>query len=286
MKEYKEYADSLSRDKSKHTINTYHIAIQSFIDHFEIKNIDDVKRMNSEMFRKYQGYLQETGLSNSSVNSRFRPISAFMNFLLQNDYILNNPMKGIKYLKEPKKVYTLIDEKERDSMISSCRHIKDKMMICFMFVTGMRREEIINAKKEDIDWDKQTILVHGKGSKERLLPIQSEVFDMLKEYIKTQDDGEYLFTARGRNTKMSLGTISLRIKSCAKKAGISPDKIKKISPHVVRRSFATNLLEQGFNIFIIRDALGHNDVSTTEKYARVTQKAMRNALLSQKIGGS
>lgn len=226
--------------------------------------------------RNLQSHILESGTSSSTVNGRFRVINAFMNFLLDGEVIEKNPCEKLKNLKEEKKVPEILTDEEVEAMIKAIDDDMGKVIIAFMYATGVRREELVKIKREDISED-QHVLVHGKGRKQRKLLIQDDVFELLNKYLSTHNS-EYVFPSNKKSGSITTETVRLRVKKAAELAGISEERIDKLSTHSIRRSMASSLINSGVDSFIVRDVLGHSSAVTTARYAKVNNSSLDRAL--------
>jgi integrase/recombinase XerD len=294
--EYEKFMAIVKSDKSLHTVDSYYRNLQSFFNTLNIQSIDDIKNLNSDIMRKYMADAKDGGLQVSSVNARMRVIKAFFNWLVENKYMINQPMDSVHMFKEPKKIAVVLTREERDAMILNCgTNIKLKTIIALMLYTGVRREEVTNIKVEDIHDGK--ILIHGKGKKERLLVLNTYVQDLIEKYLKQRGtDFEYLFCSRkgfkdnsGYWHKLSPESIRCDVKRAARLAGIDPKRIEKISAHCTRRTFACDLARSGASSFQIQKSLGHSNINTTSIYiapvgAEIANDVMMNQPAPVEVG--
>ena len=279
LKEYSEFIKEKERDMSQHTIRMYKYSIELFLKNMNILNVDQINSLTINEYRRYRDDLLDSGLSKSSVNSHIRNISSFVNWLFRYEYLSGYPgINKLTPLKLPKKVIFALDQDECKAMVVKTNNLGKKLMLVLMFQTVLRRGEIVEIKLTDIAGNK--ILVHGKGNKERLLTLTNEACSLLEKYLqKRKINSEYLFTATGG--KLSTDAVGQRVKSAAKHAEIDPERLKKVTAHVTRKTFATNLVDNGIPINVIQSALGHSSVNTTMLYAKVHNKNIENAMLSQ-----
>ncbi len=272
--EYQEYLDTLN-DKSENTLRSYRKSISDFLVFCNVTSLDDLKAIDAKAIRQYQSKLRDAGMKSSSVNANLRPVSAFFNWLWKQDYIENVPTHKVDALKEPKTLPVVLTEDEVKSIINAEDDLQNKLMLVLMFSTGLRRSEVINIKISDIRNGK--LIVHGKGDKERELPLHSKVLNLLNEYLKRNHD-EYLFVSHRGSHQLTAQSVMDRLKNAAMKAGIDPERIEKITPHKIRHTVATNLLDAGVNVLTIKEILGHADLQTTMRYAHVTDNGKTSAI--------
>jgi integrase/recombinase XerC len=177
-----------------------------------------------------------------------------------------------------------LNDEECEKIVKATKNDEEFVMVNVMLALGLRRSELCNVKKSDFNFDHSFLKVIGKGNKERLLPIQNELHTMIVEYIKNHND-EYLFNPQGRSGKLTGESIRLRLISICKRAGIDPERIEEIHPHLCRHTAATNLLATGTSMNDAKDLMGHSSISTTLLYGHSTDEALKTAMKNQKFFG-
>jgi site-specific recombinase XerD len=184
-------------------------------------------------------------------------------------------------LKTSKKNLPYLSEEEVALMISACEDTEEKLIIAMLVSMGLRRSELTNIKIEDISFNQ--INVMGKGSKNRSVFFQDDVYELFEKFLKERKDSnfEYLFRSK-MGSKYAENSINEMVKRIARQAGIDPERIENISCHTFRRTFATNLVENGTDIRVIQGALGHANIATTMKYANLRNSAVEKAMTNQK----
>lgn len=282
--EFNEYFENLQRNKSEHTIRSYKKSIVDFLEFCCVASLDDLKKVDAKQIRLYQGSLLEKGMKESSVNANFRPISAFYNWLYKQDYLENIVIQKVDSLKEPKIVPFVLTDNEINGIINSTEDKQNKLMFTLMFTTGIRRSEVINIKIEDIDFGNEQILIHGKGNKERKVPIHPKVQELLKIYLR-RNKNEYLFVSHRGKHQLSSQTIMDRLREAAVKAGIDPERIKKISPHKARHAAITAWLNDGVDLVTISQISGHSSLGILKRYAHPSDQHMADAVKNMKAVG-
>lgn len=280
-----EYFSMLSRDKSPHTVRAYANSINLFFGIFPThKDMESIEKLSLKNMRDFQNTLLEKELSNSSVNSHTRNIRAFFNWLVANEYISKSPMENLKDLKVGKRLPEYLTDEEVNKMFKACETLEDKLMFSMLINLGVRRSELINIKCEDID-QFQNIRVCGKGDKERSLYVEDGTFKLLQEYM-INHDGEYLFESRVNKGKPISGeTVRLKLLGMARRAGFDEERVEMIHPHILRHSCATRLVDEGVDIRVIQEILGHSDIQTSIRYSHVKSSKVQEAMNKRGIGG-
>lgn len=197
----------------------------------------------------------EKKLSRTTVSNILSVIKSFYSFMAENEYVQSNPTKGINNIKSDKKAPIYLTITELNNLIDTAVDTRDNIIVKMLYATGVRVSELVNIKKRDIDFDRNTIKVFGKGAKERIVLIPDKLAMELKDYSRTFDDNKRIFDLTPR-------TIQRDIKTLAKRAGI----MKKVTPHKLRHSFATHMLQNGGNVVAIQKLLGHTSLNTTQIY--------------------
>lgn len=264
----------LEKKYSPHTAGTYLndiVSFESFVSEtFDQDNIDSV---NYSQVRSWIVFLVDQNISNVSVNRKMASLKAFYKFLLKSKQIEVNPMLKHKSLKTPKVVQIPFSEKELKDLFSEIdnpvgfEEVRDKLIIEMFYVTGMRRAELIHLMIKNVDRSANTIKVLGKRNKERIIPILPIIADQIDLYIKERDDLEsvvdldYFFVSK-KGLKLSESFVYRLINSYFSRVS---EKVKK-SPHVLRHTFATHLLNNGADLNSVKELLGHSSLASTQVY--------------------
>ncbi len=220
--------------------------------------------------REYLLLLIEKGASDETVRSAGFAIKFYLNAIKRNSSEIQTVLDNLPNIKREKKLPVILSKEEIESLISATKNINHRLIIQIGYSAGLRVSEIINLKWEDIDFDRNLIhLKKAKGKKDRVVMLSLKVKESLMNLTPNKEG--YVFLTN-RNGKYSDRTIQKIIENAAMKAGIR----KSITPHSLRHSFATHLLENGTDIRYIKDLLGHSDIGTTLIYTKVSNKNIRN----------
>ncbi len=273
---FKPFTDYLSLEKkySPLTINAYQKDLESF-QKFNQEQFDDmsIKAVNYSQIRSWIIYLVETGITNRSINRKISSLNTYYKFLLKVDSLEMNPLAKHRALKMSKKVQIPFSENEISAVLDdfnfddSFEGIRDKLIIELFYSTGIRRIELVQLKLVDIDLSNRTLKVLGKRNKERLLPLLNTVIETIKSYlIKRQElkiinDKTFLFLTK-KGIKIYETLVYRIINDYFSRAST---KVKK-SPHILRHSFATHLLNQGADLNAVKELLGHSSLAATQIY--------------------
>lgn len=258
---------------SVHTITAYGKDLEDF--QFFIQETSDcgIVGATASLIRAWMVSLVDSGLSHRSVNRKLYALRAFYRFLLQTGTIETNPVAQIKSLKTSRRVQIPFSRKEIKKVFElleedgSFEGLRDRLIIEIFYSTGVRRSELIGIRLQDISVSSGTLKVRGKGDKERIIPLLNSVITSLDRYLKARNqldnigDSEFLFlTSRGFKIYESLVYRVINTYFSA-----VSEKVKK-SPHILRHSFATHLLDEGADLNSVKELLGHSSLASTQVY--------------------
>ena len=268
--QYLEYEKKLS----KNTIKAYNNDLNKLL---EFKN--NLLRINNKDIKEF--IKKSNNLSTKTLAHRLTVINSFYNYLLSENIISINPCYSINMPKIPSKLPEVLSEEEVDKLLDinlvDKYSYRNKAMLELLYATGIRASELTNLKLNNIDLDSCIVRIMGKGSKERIVPINDTTIKYLNIYINNyrkeilnKKDSEYLFISNALKPITRQGLFKIIKKECIR-AGIK----KNVYPHILRHSFATHLLNHGANIRIIQELLGHEDITTTEIYTHLSNETIK-----------
>ncbi len=252
------------------TVNTYCSMFGQFMMFYKDKHVNELGEFEIRTFMKH---IILSGKSDSFINQMINSIKFYYEVVLQMPnrfYDLERPIKKEKLPKVISKQLVL-------EMIERTNNIKHKCFIAMIYSAGLRRSELLNLKVEDIDSKRMTVIIKdGKGGKDRMSTLSSYLLNLLREYYKEYKPKEYLFEGQ-KGGKYSAESVLKVVKTAAKRAKFR----QTVTPHMLRHSFATHLLEDGIDLRKIQHLLGHNSLKTTEIYTHVAtnyQLGIKNPL--------
>ncbi|MEN2487880.1 tyrosine-type recombinase/integrase [Flavobacterium sp. B11] len=277
MKTNKEaFSDYLLLEKkySSHTVGAYLSDIMSFESFVkESFGQESIDLVSYSQVRSWIVFLVDQDISNVSVNRKMASLKAFYKFLLKSKQIEVSPMLKHKSLKTPKVIQVPFSEKELKDLLEvidvsvGFEEIRDRLIVEMFYVTGMRRAELIHLMIKNVDRSSNAIKVLGKRNKERIIPILPIIADQIDLYIKERDglenlvDSDYFFVSK-KGLKLSESFVYRLINSYFSRVS---EKVKK-SPHVLRHTFATHLLNNGADLNSVKELLGHSSLASTQVY--------------------
>ncbi|HEY5234744.1 MAG TPA: site-specific tyrosine recombinase XerD [Rhabdochlamydiaceae bacterium] len=275
-REIADFLDYLGSEKglSPHTLAAYGRDLKSYAKYSQGKKTEEVV---ADQIIEYFQTLKNKGIASSSLCRALVAIKVFFRFLKREKIISNNPTV---FLESPKmwqlipEVLTIEEVGRFLEMpaIETAIGARDKAIFMVMYASGLRVSELCGMNLGDISDDQ--VRVRGKGNKERVIPIASAAVAAVDFYLtqfRTEGDGPLFLSSKGR--RMDRVALWERVKFYGKKAGIS----KEISPHTLRHSFATHLLENGADLRVIQEMLGHSNIATTDRYTHVSRKHLHEA---------
>jgi len=264
---------------SINTIEAYGRDIGFFKKFLEEKNVFSLNRLKPDLIFQYLSFLKQKNYASSSFARMIISLKVFFKFLKKEKLVLEDLTLFLDSPKTWNFIPSVMTYKEVEKLLDvpdvSCFiGARDKAIFEILYATGIRASEAANIKILHVS--DEFIKVFGKGKKERLVPIGKKAINAIDHYLvnfRKEGDG-FLFVSKNFK-KINRIIIYQRIKIYAKKAGIN----KKISPHTLRHSFATHLLENGADLRLIQDMLGHEDISTTDRYTQISQKFLKQAFV-------
>lgn len=266
---------------SSNTIQSYARDLNDFSSYlneqYETTDFDQVKTV---MVRSFLAELVSEGKKPTTVNRKLSAIKSWFNFLIKTNKSKKNPASGLHSVKSGTQLPKFMEQDKMELLIAQLPETdfsttRDKLMVYLLYLTGMRRQELIDCSLSDIDFSKKQVRILGKGKKERIVPLSAHCLNMINRYLKfrsTVDHSEVklFLTDAGkplypkfvyRKITQLLGQVSTQ---------------QKRSPHVLRHSFATHLLNQGADILSIKELLGHSSLQATQVYTHTNIEELKN----------
>lgn len=271
----------VERGLSENTINSYGIDLKLFLEYLRENEIPSFKQVNKEVIVNYMQSEKNNNKANSSILRSVSSLRKFFQYLAQEKIIEKDPMLLIDTPKKKQHLPQVLTKEEVEKLLRSPNTgqvlgLRDRAMLELMYATGLRISEIINLKLEDLHLTMGTLQTLGKGHKERIIPVGDEAIKWVNRYLEEarpkllkQKRSNYLFLNFHGNNLTRQG-VWKNLKAEVRKAGIQ----KNITPHTLRHSFATHILENGADLRIVQELLGHADISTTQIYTHLSNKQL------------
>ena len=269
----------LTTGASKNTLSAYRSDLKIFSQWLNETSLIEV---NKKLIQDYFLYRQSTKISSSTQSRVLTCLHSFYQFLLDNNLLNTNPTEQLSYPKLEKKLPVFLNIQEVEKLleapnISSLFGQRDRAMLELLYSCGLRVSELINLSYHNINIKEEFIRIHGKGNKERILPMGEIAIDYLTTYesnsrpilLKNGQSDSYFLSNRGK--AMSRQNFFYIIKAYATQAGID----KPLSPHSLRHAFATHLVQKGADLRSVQLMLGHSDISSTQLYTHIQNAQLK-----------
>lgn len=273
------------RRYSVHTLTSYKRDLQQFSDFLsQVYEIDSAQEIKFTIIRSWIAQLMEEGNSARTVNRKISTLKSYFRYLLKTGKIDQNPTLKITGPKIRKKLPVFIEEKSMDFLVdddldmNSFKEVRDRLVVEFFYTTGMRRAELIGIKTLDVDINNQLIKVLGKRNKERLLPIHGSLLSLIDSYLSLKKNlntsqqmvANFFITEKGK--KMYPELVYRIVNNYLSRVSTQ----KKKSPHVLRHTFATHMLNHGADLNAVKELLGHANLAATQIYTHNTIDKLKN----------
>ncbi len=269
---------------SVNTITSYTADLNDFFSYLSVQfGETSLKHINHTFIRSWLASLKDNGLTSKSINRKISSLKSFFKYCVRTEILASSPMGKIISPKIGKRLPVFVNEEETKKLVETITQTSDtwkslnaKMLITIFYSTGMRLSELITLKEKQIDFSRSSIKVLGKGNKERVIPVSQETIENIKQYQELRNkeigstDGFLLVTEKGKKlypkyayllVNQYLGTVGT---------------IDKKSPHVLRHTFATHLMNNGADLNAVKELLGHSSLASTQIYTHNTIEKLKN----------
>lgn len=281
---YIEYI-TLQKHYSNDTVINYTKDLDDFYNYLDSKNIKNISNIDYNIIRYYLKYLHDKSYSKKTISRHISTLKSFFKYLLGEHYIKDNPMSLITSPKLDKKLPQVLYYEELEKLLNSIDDdsvigVRNNLILELLYSTGIRVSELVNIKINDIDKFNKQINIFGKGSKERIVIYGKVCEDKLNKYLSKRseidkyNDESLLLNNQGR--KLTTRGIRYIVDKIIKEGGLK----FHISPHVLRHTFATHMLNEGADLKSVQELLGHENLSTTQIYTHVSNERLRNVYLN------
>lgn len=262
---------------SAHTVSSYGRDLEQFSIYLtQVYEVGEPGQVSSVMVRSWIVQLASSGISNRSIRRKLSALKSFYRYLQKHDKVTESPLAIVSSPKIPKRLPVFVEEgdmmriPESSGFTRNFTGMRDELLVTLLYETGIRLSELTGLRDTDIDAGRQSLKVLGKRNKERIIPLGSEMMDFIKKYQYERDrelpyqESWLLLTDKGkklyprfvqRKVKYYLGEVST---------------LEKRSPHVIRHSFATHMLNNGADLNVIKELLGHSNLAATQVYTHNT----------------
>lgn len=284
---FQDFSDYLALEKnySKHTVVAYQKDLQTFWSYAQTTyGLNSMAQVSYAVIRSWIVVLVEQQLTNRTINRKMSALKSYFKFLLKTDQIQVDPMMKHRALKTAKKVQVPFSVDEINQVMALLEQeqgfvaTRDRLMVSLFYATGMRRAEMVDLRLDDLDWSNGVIKVRGKRQKERLIPMLPSLSASIEVYLRQREDlpevvdqGYLLLSQKG--VKIYPALVYRVINGYFSKVS---KKLKR-SPHMLRHSFATHLLDEGADLNAVKELLGHASLSSTQVYTHNSITKLKQA---------
>ncbi len=279
-----EYSNYLAVEKglSKNTLESYRRDLNKFITFMDKRKIKEPEIIDRESLNIFIGELKKNGNATSSISRCIASIRSFFNYLLQEGVIESNPALELESPRIEKRLPRVLTTQEVDQLLSQPKPgehngLRDRAMLELLYASGIRVSELVSLNITDFDPLVGYLRCRGKGMKERIVPIGSIAINYVNDYLdksrakQLKKNGEPALFVNHHGSRMTRQGFWKILKKYARKSNIKGD----VTPHTLRHSFATHLLENGADLRSVQEMLGHSDISTTQIYTQITRRKIR-----------
>lgn len=277
----------VERGVSKNTLESYRRDLLSLSQYLKS---DDMAELSAEGLRGYLSYLHQKGLSARSISRHISSIKQFYRFLVLEGIRSEDPTSTIDAPRQAKNLPKILSEQDIEALLLTASQdnkpegIRLTALLEILYATGVRVSELMTLTHEAFSYETDTLIIKGKGNKERVVPLGSHARNALQKYVRVRPHflmgtkgSKWLFPSSSKEGHLTRQRFGQLLKQLAIDAGLDP---VKISPHVVRHAFATHLLSHGADLISVQKMLGHSDISTTQIYTHVLQDKLQDLVLN------
>ncbi|MEK5455094.1 MULTISPECIES: tyrosine recombinase XerC [unclassified Bacillus (in: firmicutes)] len=280
----------IEKNYSALTISGYTEAIEEFVRFMNIQGIDGFEEVSYQDTRIYLTEAYEKGLTRRTISKKVSALRSFYKFLLREQLVKENPFLLVSLPKQDKRIPSFLYEEELKELftvsdVNTPLGQRNQAILELLYATGMRVSELCSLKESDLDLSMDTVLVHGKGSKQRYVPFGSYAHEALSTYL---EDGRQKLKVKGKDRADSHMFLNQRGAPLTDRGVrfILTELMKKASgtlhihPHMLRHTFATHLLNEGADLRSVQELLGHSNLSSTQVYTHVSKDSLRKTYMS------
>ena len=280
--EYLEY----EKGYSKKTIISYENDLNLFNNYLKENKIINIKNIDYSTIRKYLSYLHDNKYEATSVSRKISALRSFFKYNIKENTITNNPMTLISNPKKEKKLPKYLNYEELEKLLNSIEintkeGIQERLILELLYSTGIRVSELVNIRIKDIKIKENQINILGKGNKERIVLFGEKAKELIKEYLNMYKEefkgnilNEYLLINK-KGKQLTTNKVELIVKDALRKSAL---KIN-ISPHTLRHTFATHMLDNGADLKSVQELLGHENLKTTAIYTHISNERLKQVFL-------
>ena len=257
---------AVERGASAHTLRSYRTDLAQFRRFLGARHVGQLAHVDARLLRQYLARLYEAGLSRASIARKLAAIRSCLAFLTRRGGLPRNPAREVSPPRLPKRLVSFLPIDEATLLLEHPAAARDRAILEMLYATGARVAELCGLDLADVDRGGGTIRVRGKGAKERMIPVGDAALQALDAYLDAcgQADGPLFRNLRGG--RLTVRSVHRIVKARSRAAGLT----RRVTPHTLRHTFATHMLDAGADLRLIQDLLGHSRLSTTQRYTHVS----------------
>jgi integrase/recombinase XerC len=251
---------------SRHTLRAYQTDLRQFREFLAAAGGADLAAVDARAIRAWLARLHARGLEPASIARKLAAVRSWLRFLTRRGVLPRNPARDVRGPRLPRKLVAFLPSDELDALLEDrAADVRDRAMLELLYATGLRVSELAGLALDDVDRDQRLVRVAGKGGKSRIVPYGAEAARALGAYLELRGEGPGPLFRNARGARLSARSIRERVRRRARAAGLT----RRVTPHTLRHTFATHLLDAGADLRLIQDLLGHSRLSTTQRYTHV-----------------
>lgn len=268
-----DYLARLQESSSPHTLRAYRQNLGSFLEWCAAQGVTRPSQLDHRHLRGFLVELNQRDVSRATVGRYLAAIRSFTRYLVREGHMLRDPGRAVRTPTHRRALPVLLSEDDVDRLIRAADGPRDVAILECLYGGGLRVSELVGLDRDDLDLRRGLARVRGKGAKERLCPLGGAATRALRGYLRerpTSNDPRPVFL-NARGGRLSDRSVRRMIRACAERAGVDP----RTSPHTLRHSFATHLLDRGADLREVQELLGHKNIATTQIYTHVSVERLK-----------
>ncbi|NLM22340.1 MAG: tyrosine recombinase XerC [Peptococcaceae bacterium] len=276
----------LAKNLSELTVSAYQTDLLQFITFaahelgVEVQDLD-VKTIDKYIVRNYLGWMTDRELSRKSIARKLASLRSFFRFLCREGVIEQSPVQKVVTPKTGRTLPRFLFQEHMAKLLQAAdlgtkNGIRDQIIVEILYGSGLRVSELVNIDIRDLDLENGLVKVHGKGQKERIVPLTDYACQAIKKYLELRHDSEQALLLNYQNTRLSARSVRRILNKLEKKANLH----QHIYPHMLRHTFATHLLDGGADLRSVQELLGHKKLSSTQIYTHLTREKLRDVYMN------
>ncbi|MBI4589226.1 MAG: tyrosine recombinase XerC [Candidatus Rokubacteria bacterium] len=262
---------AVERGASAHTLRSYRADLDQFLRFLAARRVKQIVHVDVRLVRQYLAWLYEARLSRASIARKLAAIRSCLAFLTRRGRLSKNPAREVRAPRVPSKLVSFLPVDEAMGLLdhlfpTSIGGVRDKAILEMLYATGTRVAELCRLDLADLDRSRGAVRVRGKGNRERIIPVGDAALRAVDAYLAIRGDADGPLFWNLRGGRLTVRSVHRIVRARSRAAGLT----RRVSPHTLRHTFATHMLDAGADLRLIQDLLGHSRLSTTQRYTHVS----------------